>query len=393
MLCGDPRFYNQRAPGTMALSLSRLPRLLIVDRLVLREVTLAVFGVLVVLLLVVVGHSFVKLLDDVMSGEHPPAVLGPLLAMAVLRFGVELTPLGIMLGVILGLGRLARDRELLILRSFGVGYRRLYAVLALLVLPMALVLAWLSLVLVPAAVRTADTLVREAEHRPDIAAIGEGRFTRSPDGRWVVFSEQSLRGEKALGGVFVHRRIPGGFEIETARRAQQITDPDTGERHVVLIEGRRYVGYVERSDYNVLAFRRHTLRVPGLEVGRIFENQRALPSRALLATDDPKLQAELQRRIAVPLAAVLLALLAVPLADTAPRQGRFGRVALGILAYLVYSNLNVIALSEVASGSLSPRIGVWWVQVMFLLPTLVLLMRRQGWYGWLRRLRRDRVAA
>ena len=377
----------------MALSLSRLPRLLIVDRLVLREVTLAVFGVLVVLLLVVVGHSFVKLLDDVMSGEHPPAVLGPLLAMAVLRFGVELTPLGIMLGVILGLGRLARDRELLILRSFGVGYRRLYAVLALLVLPMALVLAWLSLVLVPAAVRTADTLVREAEHRPDIAAIGEGRFTRSPDGRWVVFSEQSLRGEKALGGVFVHRRIPGGFEIETARRAQQITDPDTGERHVVLIEGRRYVGYVERSDYNVLAFRRHTLRVPGLEVGRIFENQRALPSRALLATDDPKLQAELQRRIAVPLAAVLLALLAVPLADTAPRQGRFGRVALGILAYLVYSNLNVIALSEVASGSLSPRIGVWWVQVMFLLPTLVLLMRRQGWYGWLRRLRRDRVAA
>ncbi len=377
----------------MALSLSRLPRLLIVDRLVLREVTLAVFGVLVVLLLVVVGHSFVKLLDDVMSGEHPPAVLGPLLAMAVLRFGVELTPLGIMLGVILGLGRLARDRELLILRSFGVGYRRLYAVLALLVLPMALVLAWLSLVLVPAAVRTADTLVREAEHRPDIAAIGEGRFTRSPDGRWVVFSEQSLRGEKALGGVFVHRRIPGGFEIETARRAQQITDPDTGERHVVLIEGRRYVGYVERSDYNVLAFRRHTLRVPGLEVGRIFENQRALPSRALLATDDPKLQAELQRRIAVPLAAVLLALLAVPLADTAPRQGRFGRVALGILAYLVYSNLNVIALSEVASGGLSPRIGVWWVQVMFLLPTLVLLMRRQGWYGWLRRLRRDRVAA
>ncbi len=358
--------------------------LLIVDRLVLREVTLATFAVLGVLLLVVVGHSFVKLLDDVMRGEYPPGVLGPLLAMAVLKFGVELTPLGLMLGVILALGRLARDHELVAIQGLGFGYGRIYRVLALLVFPVTAALAWLSMVVVPGVVRATDALVREAEHRPDIAAIAEGRFTRSPDGRWVVFSEQKLRGEKALNGVFVHRRLPGGFEIETARRAEQVTDPETGERHVMLVGGRRVVGHVERLDYNVLRFDRHVLRVPGLVVKRVFDDRESLPSAALLGGDDPKLQAELQRRISVPLAAALLSLLAVPLAHGGPRQGRYGRVALAILAYLVYSNLNVIALSELSKGELPVWIGLWPVQVLIMLVTGGLVLRQYG-VGWLRR--------
>ncbi len=363
------------------------PLLLIVDRLVLREVTLSVLAVLGVLILVVVGHSFVKLLDDVMSGEYPAAVLGPLLGLAVIEFSVELAPLTLMLGVILGLGRMARDNELTVIRSFGFGYARLYRTLALIAVPSAIALAWLAFDGVPAAVRAADLLVHEAEHRPDIAAIGEGRFTRSPDGRWVVFSEQNLGAEKALDGLFVHRRIPGGFEIETARRAQQITDPKTGERHVVLIEGRRYVGYAERSDYNILEFHRHTLRIPGLAVGRIFDDRKAMPTAALVGSDSPEDHAELQRRIAIPLSGVLFVLLAVPLAQIAPRQGRFGGIALGILVYLVYSNLNVIAMSELAGGHLPTWLGIWWVQGLLVVALAALLVRQYGVHRLWRRLR------
>lgn len=368
------------------------PSLSIVDRLVLREVALAVLGVFLVLLLVIVGHSFVKLLDDVMSGEYPPAALAPLLGMAVAEFGVELAPLALMLGVILGLGRMARDNELLVIRGFGFGFLRLYRTLGVLVLPAAGLLAWLAYVGVPAAARAADALVREAQHRPDIAALGEGRFTRSPDGQWVVFSEQNLRDEKALDGVFVHRRVPGGFEIETARRALQHTDPQTGERFIVLMDGRRVVGSAEALDYQILEFRRHTLRVPGLEAGRVIEELRALPTQALLAREDPGRLAELQRRTTIPLAAVLLVLLAVPLAQTAPRQGRFGSIALGILAYLVYSNLNVISLSRLAGGALPAWVGVWWVQLVVLGVACALVVRHHGAHWvWKRVFRIGRV--
>jgi lipopolysaccharide export system permease protein len=99
----------------------------------------------------------------------------------------------------------------------------------------------------------------------------------------------------------------------------------------------------------------------------------------LLGSDDPEDQAELQWRIAAPLGTLLLALLAVPLAHTTPREGRYGKLVLGIVAYLVYSNLLALGQAWIAKGYVSPAIGLWWVHGLTAAAALWLIARRVGW--------------
>jgi len=83
-------------------------------------------------------------------------------------------------------------------------------------------------------------------------------------------------------------------------------------------------------------------------------------------------QAELQWRLSLPLTAILLAALAVPLSRTTPRQGQYAKIFSGILIYLIYTNLLNIAKKWVDRGDLSPSVGVWWVHLGLVAIILVL---------------------
>jgi lipopolysaccharide export system permease protein len=69
------------------------------------------------------------------------------------------------------------------------------------------------------------------------------------------------------------------------------------------------------------------------------------------------------------------------LARTSPRQGRYGKLFAAILAYLIYSNLVGIARVWLERNILPRSIGIWWVPVLLLLATLVLLYQQYGWRG------------
>lgn len=75
---------------------------------------------------------------------------------------------------------------------------------------------------------------------------------------------------------------------------------------------------------------------------------------------------ELLGRIGLPVAALLLALLAIPLSFVNPRAGRSGNLIFAVLAYLVYSNVIGISEAWVSQGRLRFELAV-------VLPHLVVL--------------------
>ena len=93
----------------------------------------------------------------------------------------------------------------------------------------------------------------------------------------------------------------------------------------------------------------------------------------LLNSRDPEHRAELQWRISVPLSTIILAIFAVPLARSQPRAGRYGRLAIGLLVFIVYFNLLSAAKAWVEKGEIDPTLGLWWVHGVFLLAALGLL--------------------
>jgi lipopolysaccharide export system permease protein len=90
--------------------------------------------------------------------------------------------------------------------------------------------------------------------------------------------------------------------------------------------------------------------------------------------------AERQWRLSVPISTVLLALLAVPLARSRPREGRYGRIAIGLLVFIIYFNLLSASKAWTEEAVISPALGLWWVHGSVVLFTLGLLGLQNGWH-------------
>ena len=94
---------------------------------------------------------------------------------------------------------------------------------------------------------------------------------------------------------------------------------------------------------------------------------RSRPTLQLLQNPDARNLAELAGRIGIPLAALLLALLAIPLSFVNPRAGRTNNLLLALFTYLIYSNVISVSQAWVAQGRLR-------FDVALLLPHLLVVV-------------------
>ena len=81
----------------------------------------------------------------------------------------------------------------------------------------------------------------------------------------------------------------------------------------------------------------------------------------------------------MPLATLLLAVLAVLLSRTSPRQGRFAKLFIAVLVFITYYNTLGVAQSWVARGEVPIQIGVWWVHICLLIVMATLAIKYWGW--------------
>jgi lipopolysaccharide export system permease protein len=103
------------------------------------------------------------------------------------------------------------------------------------------------------------------------------------------------------------------------------------------------------------------------EVRALPTSTKAIPTTALIASNGRVERAELFWRISVPIAALMLTLLAVPLAYVNPRMGRSFNLVAAAFLYMLYSNCLNIVQSMIAQG----RIDLW---AGLLLPHVIALL-------------------
>ncbi len=64
--------------------------------------------------------------------------------------------------------------------------------------------------------------------------------------------------------------------------------------------------------------------------------------------------------------------LAVPLSRSQPREGRYGRIAVGLLVFIIYFNMLSAGKAWVEQGKVHPRSGIWWVHGALLLRSILI---------------------
>jgi len=352
------------------------------DRYIFREISTTWFAVTVVLLVIMVANILARILSKVTDGSLPADALLTLVGLKVISLLVTLIPLGLYLGVLLGFGRMYRDSEMSALAACGTGLSALYRPVVANGVIGVLIIAVLTFWASPWAARYEQRLMDEVADQSITSLLGAGRFIEIPGGNAVVFTEALSEDKQQFKQIFVHRELENGaFEIETARSANYRKDPASGDEYVVFVDGTSIVVDANHGSYRRTEFARHGVRLPSKEQQASSLEYSAQTLGELLRTRDNPSIAEIQWRISIPLAAMLLAILAVPLAHSSPRQGRYSKIALAILIYVPYANLLVLSRKWLAAGTVSPVVGLWWVHLLFICLIAFLTIRHYG-YRW-----------
>jgi lipopolysaccharide export system permease protein len=289
-------------------------------------------------------------------------------------------PIGLFLAIMLALGRLYRDSELPAMMACRVGPMGIYRPLTWLMMPLVLGVAWLSIEGGPWALANVDRIGAEARREADLASIEPGQFTTFGPDKAVVYGE-AVTAEGHMKNVFMQRRVDSGqIEVVIAQLGEMVESDDPNTRMLVLHDGRRYEGEPGTTEFRVIEFREHGIpyRLPSPTPPE--PRPRAIAFFDLLRSDKPEHIAEFQWRLGIPLSTIILAILAVPLSRSQPRAGRYGRLAIGLLAFIIYLNMMSAAKAWIEQSTISPALGLWWVHATVLLFALGLLAVQNGYH-------------
>lgn len=353
------------------------------DRYLFREFAQSVFAALVILMMVSLGGIFADVLGNIARGKLPAVMMLSQLGLEVIKWLPLILPLALMLGLLLALSRMYRDSEMPVLAAVGVGPKRLLRPLLMTGAPVIAVIALCSLWLGPWADRFSHKMIEEANRSLLLVGLEPGRFTELPGGGGVVYLGSMSNDGTRFSRIFVYRQHDDRLDVTTAAHGGLSLQGER-DRYLRLEDGFQVEGPLgEGLDYRMMHYASNELRMPDRDDVRDDEDPELMPTLALFGDPRRDATAQLHWRIAPPLMAIALMLLAVPLARSSPRQARYGRIAIGFLGYMVSVNLMMLGTQWLSDGKLPLLLGLWWL----LLPALTLAMwlyARDGRFWWRR---------
>lgn len=344
-------------------------------RALTREMGLTTGAVLTVLIAIALVVLFIRLLGDVARGELANEAVFAFLGFSLLYFLPVLMTIALFAGVLLPLSRMWRDSEMVIWFNAGLALTQWIRPVLTFAVPLSLVILLLTLVLNPWAQAKKNEYRQDLKSRSESSLIAPGLFAESGAGQRVYYVESLNPLTGIVRNVFMQSRIDGQLGLVVAREGDHTQMPD-GSRYLVFKDGRRYEGTPGQLDYRIVQFERYWMRLDPVATDTQATNIRQASAGDLLADPTPPARAELLWRIGVPVSALVLAVMAIPLSFVNTRARRSWGLAIALLLYFVYNNLLSLTQAWVAQGKFNPWAGMLSSHLLMLAAVLLLFHLR-----------------
>ncbi len=336
-----------------------------------------------ILLGIVVFTQLIRFLGESVSGVLAVDGILVMLGFSALNYLPVLLSISLFLSVLVTLSRCYRDSEMVVWFSSGVGLTRWIRPVLGYALPVVALIAFLSMVLSPWALSKADEFKRRLDSRDDVSAATPGAFRESKQADRVFFLEDVDAQKKHVGNIFVQSVQNGKEGTMVAKEGYQETAAN-GDRFLVLLNGTRYEGVPGQADFKIAEFERYAMRIEPVELRQELPNRKAYSTLYLLRNPDSWNMAELEWRIGLPLSALILALLAIPLSYVNPRAGRSMNLITAIVIYMFYNNMISVTNSWVGLQKIGVMTGLWGIHLLMFGVMLVMFYHRVSVFSWRR---------
>jgi lipopolysaccharide export system permease protein len=351
---------------------------LIIDRHLIRQVAMPCFLVCAVLLIIFVGFSLSKFLTKADAGLLNTGEVVRLTLLKVLIALEVLLPIALFFGLMLGLGKLHNDSEIVAMQASGITEARMLRPIAMLAIPLALVIAALSIYVRPWAYTQSYGMLAIAEASSDLDRIKASQFyltrksdsddalQRNPDEERAIFIEK-ISPEQDLEHIFIRTRIGDELQIISSQTGVFVERPES-QYHTLQLDNARIFKRVDDGPDFFARIGHFTMNVANEQPEPPRYRSKSVPSVELANSSNPKDRAEYQWRISTPITTLLFALLAIPLSRSRPRHGRYAKLLLAFVIYAAYYNLIEVSQTWVVQQTTST---IWWTPSLLALVVLL----------------------
>lgn len=316
--------------------------------------TLVVLGFLLVLML---SGRLIRYFGMAAQGKLNIGLLFAIIGYNLPTFVELILPLAFFVALMLVLGRMYTDQEMSVLFASGVSRGRVLGLLLPLVGALFVLEAGVSLWAKPWGVRHSEQIWHKQSLASALDLIRPQTFISSGD--YHLYVEAIDRDKRELRGLYLlNARDDGRTDIITAERALQVpTREDDPMTMLDLYAGKRYTLSADSARYNQASFARYRISLQKPTTDKVtpqnVESQTV--GKLWRVRTEPAAQAELGYRASLPWLMLLAALLAMPLAQVSPRQGRWLRL---LPAVLIFASC-AIAIISLKTAISKQNVSVW----------------------------------
>jgi lipopolysaccharide export system permease protein len=191
----------------------------------------------------------------------------------------------------------------------------------------------------------------------------------------------NVGGEQNMEEIFIYSSNEDNPIIVLASEAVKYTDSINKSIYLRLKDGIRYEGLPGDENINILGFEKYDLEIVSGEIQKSISNSSEIEEKSsvdLILLGGPIANAEFQWRLSQPISILILSIIGVILGKTSPRTGKGLNVLLGVIIFMLYNNVLLVAKNSIGSGQLNPFIGLWSIHILLIILIIIFYQFRQG---------------
>ena len=352
---------------------------MILRRYMTQQVAANTAIVLLFLMALMLGGRLIRYFGIAAEGRLDVGLLFTIIGYNIPTFLELILPLSFFIALMLVLGRMYVDQEMSVLFASGISRGRLTRLMIPLIAGLFVFQMGISLWAKPWGLSNSKQIWQTQSLGSLLDLVRPKTFISS--GNYHLYVDEFDKEKRELKNLYVVQqqtdksgKIAKNDVIITATRAYQVPSKDTdSSMQLDLFQGRRYELGTNNANYNQASFEKYriTLEKPASEKITETNVETQTTAKLLANTQKPEVKAELGYRFTMPWLIIIAAMLATPLAQVRPRQGRWLRLLPSVLIFASCA-ISIISLRTAIGKERISEYAYIWLIVGFIVFALLL---------------------
>lgn len=335
---------------------------MIITRYITQEILRPFVLICAVLLLLMVSYSALVLLADAESHLLSVKLLVVLIFSKTIAAFELFLPLALYITLLIGLGKLYSKSEISALQASGMSVFALMRCLMPLILLITIATAIVSIFVRPWAYDLRYAAKYQAKQTLDFERLEEGYFYENKDSGQVFFVKNINQDDQVKNDIFIYQPGQQIDRIIYAKKGYTREASDKLSPVMVFEQGSAFLLSETVSD-TLVNFGQFVLQSKDRQIAPPSFKRKAASTIYLAKSGDRYEQAEYQWRVTSAFKALLLAMIAVMLAKTSPRQGKYGKLIIGVLIFFLVHGGSLVLKAWIEQGTMNTMPGLWSVVI------------------------------